>query len=110
MTEATIKYLGFNLVDHLKRQQEFSTKAFGPVYHHKRICDHIKKELDEIEENPVLEEWVDIILLGLDGAWRSGATSEQICMAIAKKQSINEDRTWPDWRAADPDKAIEHVK
>lgn len=30
--------------------------------------------------------------------------------AIHEKQRRNEARTWPDWRGADPDKAIEHVR
>ena len=28
--------------------------------------------------------------------------------AIMAKQARNEARVWPDWRTADPDKAIEH--
>jgi len=29
---------------------------------------------------------------------------------IAEKQTRNEARTWPDWRTAPKDRAIEHVK
>ena len=29
-------------------------------------------------------------------------------VAIKAKQARNEARTWPDWRTASPDKAIEH--
>jgi hypothetical protein len=59
---------------------------------------------------PTLSEWVDVILLALDGAWRSGASPEQIAFAIAAKQIKNESRKWPDWRTAEPGKAIEHVR
>ena len=55
-----------------------------------------------------LPEWVDVIILGFDGAWRSGATPEQIVAAIVAKQTKNEGRRWPDWRTADRGKAIEH--
>ena len=57
---------------------------------------------------PTLPEWVDVIILGFDGAWRSGATPEQIVAAIVEKQTKNEGRKWPDWRTADRGKAIEH--
>ena len=57
-----------------------------------------------------LEEWVDVIILAMDGAWRCGHTPEQIASAIVAKQTKNEGRTWPDWRTAEPGKAIEHVR
>src|SRR5690606_10548435 len=63
----------------------------------------------EIEADPGdLREWVDVVILALDGAWRSGATPLQIIEAIVSKQTKNEGRSWPDWRTADPNKAIEH--
>ena len=56
------------------------------------------------------DQWVDLIILAMDGAWRSGATSQEIAEAIVDKQSKNEGRRWPDWRTADPEKAIEHKR
>ena len=50
------------------------------------------------------------MILALDGAWRSGATPEQIDAAWQAKQAKNEARQWPDWRTSDPNKAIEHVR
>ena len=73
--------------------------------------DHIRKELLEIEADPGdLMEWIDVAILALDGAWRSGATPEQIIMALVGKQIKNEGRTWPDWKTMSPDAAICHVK
>ena len=61
--------------------------------------DHIKKEIKEIEENPEdLEEWIDLIILGFDGAWRQGYSAEEIVECLEAKQSKNETREWPDWR------------
>ncbi len=101
----------FDLRKHLIRQIAFSSKAFGGGYRPKGIIDHIRRELGEIEQAPHdLKEWIDIVLLGLDGAWRSSHTPEEICRALADKLEENERRTWPDWRTADPDKAIEHIK
>lgn len=102
---------GYDLVAHLHRQKAFSEKTFGPGTRTKGVCDHIRKELTEIEADPTdLMEWIDIILLGMDGAWRSGASPEEIAAALDAKLTRNESRTWPDWRTADPDKAIEHVR
>jgi len=103
--------IGFDLVGHLRRQRDFSLRTFGPGHRTKMVLDHIRKELDEIEADPLdLEEWVDVILLALDGAWRVGMDPEVIAAAIDRKQAKNEKRTWPDWRTADPNRAIEHIK
>lgn len=99
----------FDFVAHCYRQRRFSEKVFGPGARTKGVIDHIRKELTEIEKDPAdVEEWVDVILLALDGAWRAGWTPEAIASAISAKQTKNEGRTWPDWRTAPPDKAIEH--
>lgn len=101
----------FNLVAHLHRQRDFSLRTFGPGERTAGVLDHIRKELAEIEAAPQdLTEWVDVVLLALDGAWRSGHTPEEIVQAIADKQARNESRQWPDWRTAEPGKAIEHVR
>lgn len=101
----------FDLVAHLERQREFSLTTFGPGARTEGVTDHISKELNEIRAKPDdLEEWIDVIILGFDGAWRTGATSEQIVAALVAKQTKNEGRQWPDWRTADPDKAVEHVR
>lgn len=99
----------YDLVAHLDRQRAFSIKAFGPGARVEGISDHIKKELVEVAAAPKdISEWIDIVLLGLDGAWRAGHSSWDIADALAAKLVKNEARQWPDWRAADPAKAIEH--
>lgn len=101
----------FDLVSHLERQRQFSERTFGPGARTAGVCDHIRKELKEIEEAPAdLEEWIDVVMLALDGAWRTGASSSAIAAALAAKLAKNEARTWPDWRTAEPGKAIEHVR
>lgn len=101
----------FDLEAHLTRQREFSTKTFGPGHRTKGVIDHIRKELAEIEADPTdIMEWVDVIILAFDGAWRAGWEPADIIAAIVAKQTRNEARQWPDWRTAAPDKAIEHVR
>lgn len=91
--------------------------------------DHIRKELAEISEaeNDAerAEEWVDVVILALDGLWRALASRKEAsgqpmhhwlsipavaAAMIVEKQGKNECRNWPDWRMASPDKAIEHVR
>jgi hypothetical protein len=101
--------MSFDLVEHLKRQRAFSLRAFGPGARTLGVTDHIRKELDEIVANPGdIEEWIDVVMLAFDGAWRSGFEPWQIASALTAKLAKNEARTWPDWRTADPNKAIEH--
>lgn len=107
MTKATM-----DLREFIERQKAFSGSAFGPGDRTKGVSDHIRKELVEVAEagDNALAEWVDVILLALDGAWRSGASSEAICLALKSKLYENTRRTWPDWRTVDPEKAIEHLR
>lgn len=101
----------FDLVAHLRRQREFSLRTFGPGMRINGVTDHIAKELIEVRESGGdLREWIDVVILGLDGCWRSGATPEEIVAAIVAKQTKNEGRNWPDWRTVAPDTAIEHVR
>lgn len=116
-----------DLVAHLRRQSEFSLRTFGPGSRSVGIADHIEKELREVREaaaaaanaelsgsldkshrDELLAEWIDVAILAFDGAWRTGASPEEIVMALRAKQVKNEARKWPDWRTADPNKAIEH--
>lgn len=95
--------------EHLDRQRAWSRQTFGPGRRTLGVLDHIRKELAEIEANPLdVGEWVDVIILAFDGAWRAGWEPRQIIDAIKAKQQRNEARVWPNWRGASEDVAIEH--
>lgn len=99
-----------DLIKHLYRQREWSERTFGPGKRTDGVLDHIRKELTEVADEPDdLTEWVDVVILALDGAWRHGHTPEEIAAAITAKQARNEQRSWPDWRTQPKDRAIEHV-
>ena len=107
----------YDLVAHLNRQRKFSLLTFGPGTRTQGIIEHIRKELLEIASKPLdVEEWIDVVLLALDGAWRAGAETNEgpgprgIAMALLAKQARNEARKWPDRRTAKPGTAIEHVR
>ena len=100
-----------NLIKHLHRQRAWSEKTFGPGPRVQGVLDHIRKELVEIQKNPGdIYEWIDVVLLALDGAWRAGYSPDEIAFALAMKQEINEAREWPDWKTTDPNRAIEHQR
>jgi Protein of unknown function (DUF550) len=112
-----------NLKHHLIRQMAFSHATYGPGQRTAGVVDHIRKELVEVlEANGESSEWVDVVILGLDGLTRQlafasngqrrdpGEVAEIACRMIEGKQSRNEARDWPDWRTAQKDKAIEHVR
>lgn len=99
----------FDLIGHLHRQKEWSEETFGPGPRTHGVLDHIQKEIGEVRADPTdLEEWIDLVLLSLDGAWRAGHSPEKIVSALDAKQTKNESRSWPDWRTVPTDKAIEH--
>jgi hypothetical protein len=129
-----------DFVAHLTRQAAFSRATFGPGPRTKGVTDHIKKELKEVEkcyhadpkpktydDQPELAmhmaaaaEWTDVAVLGLDGLtraisaarpnWTFDRVAAEAVRLIVSKQGKNELRDWPDWRGADPEKAIEHVR
>lgn len=99
----------FDLAVFADRKAEFWQKKAGPGLRTAGICTHIRKELKEIEAKPTdLEEWIDIIMLGLDGASRTGASGAAIVSALVAKDAKCRARTWPDWRTLPPDAAVEH--
>lgn len=107
--------LYLDLVSHLRRQRAFSHETFGPPGQGQSplgVIDHLERELrDELRKDPTnLKEWIDVMILGFDGALKSGHTPEDITRALVAKQSKNERRDWPNWRTMPKDGAIEHVR
>lgn len=90
----------------------WSLETFGPGDRYAGVVAHIRKELAEVEAKPAdLEEWVDVVLLAMDGAWRSaGADGAAFVAALRAKDAKNRGRTWPDWRTLKPGDVSEHVK
>jgi len=93
----------FDLEGYLSRQREWSKKTFGDGKRTEPICRHIEKEVNEIRAYPEdIMEWVDVIILALDGAWRAGYPPDVIGAALVVKQRINMERKWPDPKPDDP--------
>lgn len=101
----------FDLILHIKNQCKWSLETFGPGDRTAGVITHIRKELVEIEQAPRdLEEWIDVITLAIDGAWRNGHTPDDIAKALQSKLEKNKKRQWHDWWTLSPDQPIEHVR
>jgi hypothetical protein len=75
------------------------------------VIDHIEKELVEVKKTPKDGyEWIDIIILAIDGYVRSGNDPDELLFNMLWKQKKNMRREWGDWRDHEPGKAVEHVK
>lgn len=73
----------FDLVAHLHRQRAVSLATFGPGTRADAVLDHLRKEMEDVEAAPyALTEWVDVVRLALEGAWRAGYTPEDIAAAL----------------------------
>lgn len=93
----------------LAEQWAWSQKTFGPGRRTGGVLAHIRKELAEIEADPTdVEEWIDVAGLALDGACRAGHAPTEVVDAWRAKIAKNRARSWPDWRTASEDEAIEH--
>lgn len=81
--------MGF-LSNYLYKQKSWSQRVFGDGKRTVGITEHIKSEIEEIRENPSDPiEWVDIIILALDGFWRCGGNIYHIEQYLTKKQEVN---------------------
>lgn len=113
MAEAALAALQprLDMVSFLDRFLIVNREKFGPGERLAGTLDHMQKEIIEVLADPYdCEEWVDVALLALQGAARHGHTAEAIAGTLMHKVAKIEARTYPDWRTADPDKAIEHIR
>lgn len=100
------------LAEFFDAKARWSEATFGPGDRYDRVLKHIRKELKEIARKPDdLEEWVDLVFLAMDGAWRSAkANGESFVAMILSKHAKNLVREWPDWRTLKPGQVAEHVR
>jgi hypothetical protein len=97
------------LESYLTRQWEWSARTFGPGRRTLGILQHIGKELKEIEAEPTdLSEWIDVVILAMDGFWRHGGNPADLLPGLLAKQRKNFARQWP--MPESEDVAVEHVR
>lgn len=97
------------LAEYLDRHIRWSQRTFGKGMKTVGITRHIEKECQEIRDNPAdLTEWIDVMILAMDGYWRHGGQPADLFWALVEKQSINFGRTWP--ASTSDDQPTEHIK
>jgi hypothetical protein len=75
---------------------EWSKKSFGSTKRTLGIIRHIEKELKEVEADPDdLFEWIDVIILGIDGFCRHGGKPRELLAYLWSKFYRNRLRTYP---------------
>lgn len=98
-------------VRYIADQARWARGTFGPDRPVAGVVDHMVKEMVEIQEDPTDPyEYIDMIILSLDALSRLHYKPGDIADMLYGKFARNVARKWPDWRTADPDKAIEHVR
>ena len=101
----------FDLIAHLHRQREFSYRTFGKEPNLGRVINHLRKEIEEVAADPKdIFEWIDVMKLAMDGAYRAGYSPEQIAAALDEKQHILENRKWPDPNTIPIGEPVEHIR
>lgn len=85
-------------------------ETFGRRQTLRGVLDHVVKEIEqEIRPDPTnLDEWLGLMNLSVSAQRLAGATPEQMVEAWQLLLAELKARRWPDWRTADPDRAIEH--
>lgn len=102
----------FSLSEYVKKHNFWSRNSFGVHSDPRGLIKHIIKECDEVLEDPTDgEEWVDIIILAIDGFNR--CANEATCdnaleYVLQVKQQKNMTRSWP--KNADPGEPVEHIR
>ena len=102
-------YPGGFLQQYADIQRLWSLVTFGPDRRTVGLAKHIQKELLEIQADPDdVREWIDVIILAIDGYWRHGGRPEELAQMLQEKQRINIDRAWP--APLPEDQPTEHLR
>jgi hypothetical protein len=112
-----------SMVSVLASQITWSAKTFGTEARKEGLLRHIERECNEVRTaesggSNELSEWIDIVMLALDGAWRrewsstfyttNEAVAEEVVTALLAKMAVNQAREWPA-PGVPEDQPVEHV-
>lgn len=93
----------------IEKQIKISKNKFGTETRTSGIIDHMVEELKEIENNPNdIFEWIDMLILSIDGSWRRGFTPSEIAEAWKQKIDIINNRKYEN--NPDPNKRSKRIE
>jgi hypothetical protein len=93
----------------LWREQEAFSEATFPGITPLAVARHLRSEADELIASPTDRlEWVDALLLSIDGARRAGMTCDELLALAFRKIEINRQRQWP--AVVDVNESVEHIR
>ena len=104
----------YTLSDFFDSQRAWSYQTFGPPYHRgpvgplKHLAKEVQEAIAETDHNKRIEEIVDCLFMVYEAAHRSGLSSTEFAKAAYMKLHKNQQRSWPNWQTADPNKPVEH--
>lgn len=80
----------------LREMMVWSKDTFGCGIRTEPLLKHIEEEIVEIRDSKGedLYEWIDVIILAMDGALNAGFTPEEIGFALRHKYEKNKARSW----------------
>jgi len=97
--------------DLVNRQRTWSTTQFGESVDLPRILNHITEATGDVEKEPArLHNWIDIVLLAMDGAWRAGHSPKEVVQAIQDVQVRNIMRDWQNPGDLPIGEPIKHIR
>lgn len=100
-----------SFVSLVKEHKDWALATFGPDRDNEGLLKHILKEVEEVREDPNdVEEWMDIAILAIHGAWKTGASPEEVAQTLIMKLAKVQRRDWPKLEDQVPGKPIEHLK
>src|SRR6185369_12898305 len=80
----------FDFVAFFNEKMRWSRETFGRTLPWAGIIKHLRKEIDEAEKEPLcLSEWIDIVLVAIDGAGRAGYDGAAFAAALVDKLQTN---------------------
>jgi len=78
------------LREYIQKHIGWSLSIFGEGRRTDELLAHIEEEIAGVRANPTdVFEWIGIIILALDGAWRAGNSPIKIVSALNEKQTAN---------------------
>jgi len=81
----------FSFLRYLRDLRHWSHKTFGPNPRPHGLLSYFRKENNAETEGDrtLLSLWIDMVIVGLDGAWRTGAEPETIIWHLIDRASKN---------------------